>query len=107
MATKGKPKSKSKPKPKSPRKRWVTAIWVLALTLFMAELLLYAWSRMQCVQIGYAIASESRKQQELKTLENSLRIELTRLKAPEVISRVARKQLGLDLPESNQVVVLP
>jgi len=87
--------------------RHLTAIWVLVLVLFIAELIFFAWCRMQCVQVGYRIAVESRKNQELKTLQNSLKIELARLKAPERITQIARKRLKLELPEAQQVVMVP
>jgi cell division protein FtsL len=82
-------------------------IWVLVLSLFFAELLFYTWCRVQCVKVGIAIGQENQKQQELKTFQNSLKIELARLKAPERISQIARNQLGLDLAEPQQVVTVP
>ena len=93
-------------KPAAGRQR-MTGTWALILSLFIAELLFYTWCRVQCVQVGIAIGEESRKEQELKTLQNSLRIELARLKAPERISYIARRQLGLELPEPTQVIVVP
>lgn len=77
------------------------------LSLFIMELLFYTWFRVQCVQIGYAIGQESRKTQELGTLQNSLKIEMARLKAPDRISYIARNQLGLDMPSAQQTIVVP
>jgi cell division protein FtsL len=87
--------------------RGTTALWALLLSLFIVEFFFYAWCRMQCVQVGYAIAAESRKGQELKALQNSLNIELARLKAPERINQIARKRLGLELPTSQQMILVP
>jgi len=87
--------------------RNLTAVWVLLLVLFIAELFFYAWCRMQCVQAGYLIAAENSKNQELKSLQNSLKIELARLKAPERITQIARKRLKLELPEAQQVILVP
>jgi cell division protein FtsL len=84
-----------------------TAVWALLLGILIAEFFFYAWCRMQCVQAGYQIAVESRKNQELHTLQNSLKIELARLKAPERITQIARKRLKLELPETQQVVLVP
>jgi cell division protein FtsL len=88
-------------------KGWTAAIWVAMLSLFIGELLFYTWCRVQCVQAGYAIANESRKQQELRAFQNSLKIELARLKAPENISRIAREQLALGMPDARQIIVVP
>ena len=81
--------------------------WILILSLFIGELFFYTWCRVQCVQVGIAISSQRRKHQELVTLQNSLKIELARLKSPEMIIRAANQQLGLVRPAPNQTVVLP
>lgn len=86
---------------------WSTLMGLVLLSLFIGELLFYTWCRVQSVQVGYAIARESRKQQELQVLHNSLKLELARLKAPETISRVARDRLSLVAPDANQIVLVP
>ena len=85
----------------------MTGTWVLLMSLFIVELLFYTWCRVQCVQVGIGISQETHKTEDLKTLQNSLKIELARLKAPERISYIAKTQLELDMPEPSQVVVLP
>ncbi len=82
-------------------------IGVAMLTIFLGELLLYTWCRVECVQTGYVITAERRKQKELQLLQNSLKIELAHLKAPEHVSRVARERLALAVPEPGQIVVVP
>jgi cell division protein FtsL len=81
--------------------------WILILTLFIGELFFYTWCRVQCVQVGIAISSQRRKQQELVSLQNSLKIEQARLKSPEMIIRVANQKLGLAMPVPKQTIVLP
>lgn len=81
--------------------------WVLILSLFLGELFFYTWCRVQCVQVGIDISSQRRKQRELVTLQNSLKIELARLKSPELIIRVANKKLGLVMPDFQQTIVMP
>jgi cell division protein FtsL len=85
----------------------MTGVWVLILALFMGELLFYTWCRVQCVQVGIAISAERRKAAELNTLRNSLKIELARLKAPERMSYIARRKLGLDMPEPSKTILVP
>jgi cell division protein FtsL len=85
----------------------MTAAWVMVLFLFIAELLFSAYCRVQCVQVGIAISSERSKQKELAALQNSLKIELARLKAPERISVIARRNLDLDVPDPSQIILVP
>ena len=93
-------------KKKRPGKK-ITWIWAMILALFIGELFFYTWCRVQCVQVGMAISAERRKEAELKTMRNSLKIELARLKAPERISYIARKKLGLDMPEPSKTIMVP
>lgn len=82
-------------------------VWLLVLLMFIGEMFFYAWCRVQCVQIGIAISQENHKQHELSTRQNSLNIELARLKSPENISRIARQKLDMQLPEPQQIVMVP
>lgn len=80
---------------------------MLVFSIFMVELFFYTWCRVQCVQVGLSLSVERRKQQELQTLQNSLNIELARLKAPERVMRIAHENLGLRIPGSKQTIVVP
>jgi cell division protein FtsL len=82
------------------------AIWVALIVVFMAELLVYTWCRVQYVQTGYEITEATKEQQRLTELHRKLKIEEARLRSPERIMRIAR-QRGLVMPESRQVVVVP
>jgi cell division protein FtsL len=81
-------------------------IWVALMVVFMAELLVYTWCRVQYVQTGYEIAEASKEHQRLMELQTKLQVEEARLRSPERIMRIAR-QRGLVMPDSKQVVVIP
>lgn len=91
---------------KAPKRR-VSWVWVAMLSLFVVELLFYTWCRVQCTRTGYLITEENDRNQELKRVQNSLNIELARLKAPDNISRVARQKLGMGMPEPRQIILVP
>ena len=82
-------------------------IWILLLFIFVGELLLYTWSRVQCVRIGYEISATTKKNRDLMALQKSLKVELARLKSPERIARIARTQLGLIMPNAKHTIVIP
>ena len=75
--------------------------------LFITELLFYTWSRVQCVQIRYEISDIAADQERLVRLQDNLKIELARLKAPRRISKIAKQQLGLVAPTSKQLIIVP
>jgi cell division protein FtsL len=90
-----------------PPRKTNTALWIMLMAFLFAETLLYAWCRVQCVNAGYAIDREMRRQEALLEQRNTLNIELARLKSPERIEAIARTRLGLVMPDSHQRVMLP
>lgn len=85
------------------RNNWRTAgTWILLMVLFMMQLLVYTWCRVQCVRVGYEISQESDNYQKLISIQNSLKIELERLKSPQRIASIAQYQLGMITPTSQQ-----
>lgn len=82
-------------------------IWAVLVSVFILQLFFYTWCRVQCVQIGYEIAEEANRYRKLIALQNNLRIELARLKSPKRIAKIAKYQLGLAMPTSEQTIIIP
>ncbi|MFP4346707.1 MAG: septum formation initiator family protein [Thermodesulfobacteriota bacterium] len=81
----------------------ITGAWILLMTLFIMQLLVYTWTRVQCVQVGYEIAQETDTYQKLMGIQNTLKIELERLKSPQRIASIAQYQLGMITPTSQHI----
>jgi cell division protein FtsL len=88
------------------RRHPMMAIWVALMVVFMAELLVYTWCRVQYVRTGYEITEATKEQQRLMELQRKLQVEEARLRSPERIMRIAQER-GLAMPDSKQVVVIP
>ena len=84
-----------------------TGIWIIFMAVFIAELFLYTWCRVNCIDVGYDISRETKKQNEFIALQNNLKIELASLKSPERISKIAKDQLGLNAPTKSQTITIP
>ncbi len=81
--------------------------WLLVFfVVFMAELLVYSWCRIQYVQTGFEITEARKEQQRLIAAYHELRVENARLRSPERIRQLAQER-GLVIPDSSQVFVLP
>ncbi len=93
----------------SPKKKKsnLLGIWIALLALFIVELLFYTWCRVQCTRLGYEMTKDVEANRKQMVLQNSLVLELARLKSPERISAIARQQLKLEPPSHEQMVVLP
>ncbi|MGA7145986.1 MAG: cell division protein FtsL [Desulfobacterales bacterium] len=85
----------------------ITGVWIMFMVVFIAELFLYTWCRVNCIGVGYEISKETKKQQELVALQNNLKIELASLKSPERIAKIAKDQLGLIVPSKGQTITIP
>lgn len=85
----------------------LAGLWAIIMVLFISELFIYTWCRIQCVKTGYEISKETDKNLKLITLQKNLKIEIARLKSPRRIAKIATQQLGLVMPKSGQVIIIP
>lgn len=92
---------------KKTRNPKLLAVSLIIMGLFIAELLFYTWCRVQCVQTRYEISELKVSQQRLAAHQDSLKIELARLKSPKRIAKIAKQQLGLIAPTSKQLIIIP
>jgi hypothetical protein len=81
-------------------------IWIVLISVFIAELLVYTWSRVQCMRVGYEISAEADKQSELTAVRKKLSIELERLKSPDRLARIAKERLNLSTPTPEQMITI-
>ena len=84
-----------------------TTFWIIIMSVFITELLFYTWCRVQCINTGYTITHANKIHRELSSLHKNLEIELAQLKSPNRIAKIAKDQLGLDLPKPEQIRSIP
>lgn len=94
-------KAKTSKKPRS-----AMTLWVVLIVVFMAELLVYSWCRVQYVHTGYEITEARQKGQVLIALQDELKVEAAHLRSPERIRGIAEK-CGLTMPDLRRVFVMP
>lgn len=80
-------------------------IWVALIVLFMAQLLVYSWCRVQYVQTGFEIAEARQTKQRLIELHRKLNIEEAWLRSRERIEPIAEER-GLAAPDPSKMFVL-
>jgi hypothetical protein len=93
----------NKPIPKH-LSRKITGIWIGIMFVFISELLIYTWCRVQNTRQGYDITGLQAESRQLMLVQKSLKIELARLKSPDRIARIAKDTLGLVTPKTQQLV---
>lgn len=92
---------------KSIREANPTVLLVILMTIFIGELLFFTWCRVQTIGTGYEISKETQRHQDLINFQNTLKVELARLKSPERIANIAKNQLGLITPTPEQMIIIP
>jgi cell division protein FtsL len=65
--------------------------------------LLYTWQHFQCIQLSYQLETLKAKRSENQVLNQKLRLEVAGLRDPMRIDVIARRQLGLTAPVSEQI----
>lgn len=73
----------------------------------IVEIFLYTWCSVQCTSLRYEIGRQEKTADRLEAEKKELRIEMARLKSPARIMGIARDKLGMVVPETDQVIVVP
>jgi cell division protein FtsL len=79
---------------------------IILLCLFLPTAFGYVWLRVRIIQISYDIAAEQKQKLALMEINKKLRIQLSNLKSPERIEKIALTQLGLRPPQKGQIEIL-
>ena len=78
----------------------------MLLIIFILQLFIYTWCRVQSIKVGYDITTETERYHRLSVARSNLQIELARLKSPARIGKIAAN-LGLSTPNSEQIIIIP
>ena len=80
------------------------ALSLLAVCVLLA--LLYVWTRVQVIQLGYEVSRVRKETTELMQQRDMLESEVAQQKAPERLSKVAAEKFGMRLPNGDEVVIV-
>jgi cell division protein FtsL len=80
-------------------------VTVLA-AMFLFGLFAYGWQDYQWNQYGYRIQEAKKKKEQLTEIRERLKLEHAWLASPQRIDSIARRELGMVVPEKGQLVLL-
>ncbi|MFZ3208017.1 MAG: cell division protein FtsL [Geobacteraceae bacterium] len=87
--------------------RWDMFLYlVVVMMLFTVVSSFHVWSRVKVVDLNFQIVDVSRQMKEEQQNFNRLRLEVASLKTPARIEALARGELGMALPNDQQVVLV-
>ena len=78
---------------------------VISAVIFCS--LVFVWSRLEVVQVGYEISQSNKIYQERIRENQRLRVEVSSLRSPSRIEEMARKNLGFINPKQEQIFLIP
>ena len=81
--------------------------YVLMVAALIFFSLLFVWSRIEVVQIGYEISHANQVYQNVSKENQRLRVEVASLKSPSRIEEIAKNRLDLIHPTHEQIIVIP
>lgn len=95
----------SKPRPKRIKLRRLF-FFALVMLLCIGGSLVYVWSRIQVIRLGYEISSALKEEKALDEANKRLRLEIATLKSYARIEKFAMEELRMIKPKPKQVIVI-
>ena len=74
--------------------------------LVVTFLVLFVWSRLEVINLGYRISQVDKTQKELLRVNRELKLEVASLKSPSRLEKIGRENLNLFPPDPKQIVMV-
>lgn len=90
----------------APKRLDIVKFLMICMLLLTVVSIFHVWSRFRLIELNLQV-SEATKQ--LKTLEQEqrqLKLEAESLKTPARIETIAKRDLGMDIPQDHQVILV-
>jgi cell division protein FtsL len=79
---------------------------ILAVLLGLCLVFVFVWERVDMVRVGYQIERLKHNKTVLERQRDELKVQFSTLSASGRIAHVATKELGMELPQQGQVVLV-
>lgn len=79
---------------------------LIILILLTGVSIFHVWSRVKIIDLNVQLGDSRRQFKEMQQDHNRLKLEAASLKTPARIEAIAHQELGLSLPNNQQVVVV-
>lgn len=88
------------------RRRYIRQV-VTLLSVALSFGLLFVWTRVQVIQLGYEVSRMRKEVKALTEQKNILEVDIAELLAPERIEKIAVEKFGMRLPLGDEIVIVP
>jgi len=93
-------------RPRSASRKSPLLLSAILLFFLICGSLVYVWSRIQVIQVGYEISNAMKAGRGLVEENKRLRVEAATLKSYSRIEKIAAEELGMTKPGPGQVIVI-
>jgi len=85
------------------KKLFFTLAMVFLVVIFFV---LFVWSRLEVVNLGYRLSLVGREQKELFRVNRELKLEIASFKSPSRLEKLGREELNLFPPDPKQIIMV-
>jgi len=79
---------------------------MICMILFTVVSVFHVWSRFKLIDLNLQISDSSRQLKEAEQEQKRLKLEIASLRTPARIEAIAKGELGMALPNEQQVIVV-
>ena len=77
---------------------------MICMLLFTIVSIFHVWSRFRLIELNLQIGEAGKQMKELEQEQRRLKLEAESLRTPARIEAIAKTELGMTMPQENQVV---
>jgi cell division protein FtsL len=90
----------------APRRMDIVKFLMVCMVLLTMVSIFHVWSRFRLIELNLQISDASKQMKELEQQQKQLKLEAAALKTPARIETIAKQELGMTIPQDQQVILV-
>lgn len=90
----------------APRRMDIVKFLMVCMLLLTVVSIFHVWSRFRLIELNLQIGEASRQLKDLEQEQKQLKLEAESLKTPARIEVIAKRDLGMTVPQDQQVILV-
>ncbi|MDD2500975.1 MAG: cell division protein FtsL [Geobacter sp.] len=90
----------------APRRMDIVKFLMICMVLLTVVSIFHVWSRFRLIELNLQIGEASRQLKDLEQEQTRLKLEAESLKTPARIEVIAKRDLGMIVPQDQQVILV-
>ncbi len=90
----------------APRRMDIVKFLMICMVLLTVVSIFHVWSRFRLIELNLQIGEASRQLKDLEQEQKRLKLEAESLKTPARIEIIAKRDLGMTVPQDQQIILV-